>query len=95
MITIDQKLIDFARATALQLCERIKITDPNDRDDVISEAYLALCESAKSYKEEPEAKPTTYLTKCIRNAIIDWCRREDRYRRKIALIDAVEMASAF
>ena len=61
-----------------------------DYDDLFSEASLAYYEGLRQFdKNKGNAKLTTYLTKVIRNRMIDYCNHELLLKKKNICVDNV------
>lgn len=44
-------------------------------EDLLQEAYLALCKAAATYQEDKQAQFKTYAVSVMRNHLLDYCRK--------------------
>jgi len=87
-ITIED--ICYSEKIARTFCKRWGIEDKNNIDDMISEAYIALCEASQAY-DESKGNFKTFCYKVIQHSLSDFRHKELNYKKNISLIDSTEL----
>ncbi len=62
-------------------------------DELFSEACLAYCESIRKYNQDKPASTTTWVYIAMRNALINFCKKEHRSRDLKGIEDWCEVVS--
>lgn len=62
------------------LAKSFNATTGIEIEELQAEGYLAYCEAVLSYKEGNDTKLSTWVFTCVRNVLINYCRKEQFHR---------------